>query len=434
MKKYKVKYNNKNYIIKAVSVKDALAALDYLYSDVNDDRLSPMTYKKLKELGYTHEKWKNLTQEQANKIVQNKSKLPESNNTKLTTSTSQSTSSSSEIATEKQSSRSSGNGGDGNKPTSIKEYNKHLLTKYKLDEASLPKPDKPLKIKGGEVLWGLIRSGADIDIQDIVQHPLIIQTKKRLEAIRGVKHENDTSNINTDERQALRKDIANKISNHGSIRKYKNKDKTIILYNGQVDKNYRAEIVLGPPAGGKSSVIVDKVSTNTNSRVLDSDDIKKLLPEFDGGNGAGLVHVESSDIILEQLVMPQFYKNGKHQGENLVIPIVGKSPRAAVQYLKKLKEAGYTVHLSFNDVPSIVSAKRATSRFLEEGRFLDPEYISSVGNKPEQTYEYLKTFNDNGIQFDSYSKYNNNVKFGEAAKKIEHLDKNKNNIAWEDWQ
>ena len=36
---------------------------------IEDDRLSPMTYKKLKEMGYNSEKRKNLTQEEANKIV-----------------------------------------------------------------------------------------------------------------------------------------------------------------------------------------------------------------------------------------------------------------------------------------------------------------------------------------------------------------------------
>lgn len=36
---------------------------------LRDDRLSPMTYKKLKEMGYNSDKWANLTQEEANKIV-----------------------------------------------------------------------------------------------------------------------------------------------------------------------------------------------------------------------------------------------------------------------------------------------------------------------------------------------------------------------------
>ena len=38
-------------------------------TEIWDERLSPMTYKKLKEMGYTREKWKTLTQEQANKII-----------------------------------------------------------------------------------------------------------------------------------------------------------------------------------------------------------------------------------------------------------------------------------------------------------------------------------------------------------------------------
>ena len=37
--------------------------------ELNDDRLSPMTYSKLKEMGYTSEDWKDWDQEHANKVV-----------------------------------------------------------------------------------------------------------------------------------------------------------------------------------------------------------------------------------------------------------------------------------------------------------------------------------------------------------------------------
>lgn len=423
MKKYKVKYNNKKYIVKAGSVKDALSALAHIHKDIDDDI---NVYYWLKKGGVSGEVISNMSKEQK------ESKANEIRNK------SQSEPATSTSGTNKKQGTSNTNSEQNNVvsiSTKVKEYEKSLVHKYKVDVSKLPKPNKQLAMKGGEVLWGLIRSGADISIEDISNHPIVHETKIRLNKLRGPLFENDTININTEERKQLRKRIANTITQHGSIRKTKNENgRTVSTYSGPVDKNYRAEIVLGPPAGGKSSVIVDKVSSNTNSRVVDSDDIKKLLPEFDNGNGAGLVHTESADIILEQLVMPQFYKGGTKQGENLVIPIVGKNPRAALKYLTKLKEAGYKVHLSFNEVPASESAKRAASRFLEEGRFLDPDYIASVGNKPAQTYEYLKTFNDNGIQFDSYSKYNNNVKFGEPAKKLEHLDKDKNNVAWEDWQ
>lgn len=73
MKNFKVNYKDKSYNVKAKDKKDAarkvLRKLDGCTKELEDDRLSPMTYKKLKEMGYDSEKWKNLTQEQANKIV-----------------------------------------------------------------------------------------------------------------------------------------------------------------------------------------------------------------------------------------------------------------------------------------------------------------------------------------------------------------------------
>lgn len=41
--------------------------------DMKDERLSPMTYKKLKELGVTSKQWSGWTQEQANEYIRNKS-------------------------------------------------------------------------------------------------------------------------------------------------------------------------------------------------------------------------------------------------------------------------------------------------------------------------------------------------------------------------
>ena len=46
-----------------------------------DERLSPMTYKKLREMGYNEDRWKNLTQEEANRIVAG-SKKEENNSNK----------------------------------------------------------------------------------------------------------------------------------------------------------------------------------------------------------------------------------------------------------------------------------------------------------------------------------------------------------------
>lgn len=65
MKYYKVTHKGKNYKVTARDSTSAIVAVMRL----RDDRLSPMTYSKLKELGYSSEDWKKLNQEQANKIV-----------------------------------------------------------------------------------------------------------------------------------------------------------------------------------------------------------------------------------------------------------------------------------------------------------------------------------------------------------------------------
>lgn len=283
------------------------------------------------------------------------------------------------------------------------------------------KSEKKLAVSEGKALRDKIFADVDgkLTVDEIVNDPLIQKARKRY----TFPEETFTANINTPEREKLRRDIAEQINKRGSI-SGKNE------FNGAVKKEYRAEIVIGVPAGGKSSVIVDKVSKNTGSRVLDSDEIKALLPEFDGGNGAGKVHTESADVILSGMVIPEYYKGGKYAGDNIVIPIVGKKPRAAKEYLKGLKEAGYKVHLSFNDVTPLNSAKRATTRYIETGRFLNPSYIQEVGTQPQTTYETLKK--EGG--FDTYTKYDNNVKFGEPAKKVERLDGKGNKIDWEVWQ
>lgn len=65
MNKYKVIHKGKTY---GVFAKDSASAVLKVMR-LKDDRLSPMTYAKLKELGYSSDDWKDLNQEQANKMV-----------------------------------------------------------------------------------------------------------------------------------------------------------------------------------------------------------------------------------------------------------------------------------------------------------------------------------------------------------------------------
>ena len=102
-----------------------------------------------------------------------------------------------------------------------------------------------------------------------------------------------TNKINTPERMALREEIKEKLYKTGSAVV---DDKGKVSYTGNVNRNRRADIVIGPPAAGKSSVVADPLSQKYGSRIIDSDEAKKLLPEFYGGIGAGRVHEESTMI------------------------------------------------------------------------------------------------------------------------------------------
>lgn len=55
-------------------MKDELEKLNSRCSEIEDERLSPMTYAKLKELGYSSEDWEGWTQEHANKVVEKSGK------------------------------------------------------------------------------------------------------------------------------------------------------------------------------------------------------------------------------------------------------------------------------------------------------------------------------------------------------------------------
>lgn len=219
-----------------------------------------------------------------------------------------------------------------------------------------------------------------------------------------------TLQIDTPERWNLRRQIADKLMQQGS---YSGVDANgNELYNGAVRQGRRADIVIGPPAAGKSSVLANPLSQQHQSRIIDSDMAKAMLPEYNGGYGAGRVHEESARI-TEYIMMDEATANG----DNIVIPWVGKSPEKIRSKLKELKQQGYEVYLHLNELDADKAARRAVVRFLETGRFVDPNYVRSVGNKPSEVYEQLKQ--EGG--FDGYQKYSNDVPKGQMARRIERI-------------
>lgn len=180
-------------------------------------------------------------------------------------------------------------------------------------------------------------------------------------------------------------------------------------YDGIVDRKSHLDIVIGLPASGKSSAIVDTISNEFHSRVIDNDEVKKMIPEFNNGWGASVVHEES------QIISDWAYRNALKQGDNIVLPKVGSdAAKLLKQYIMPAINAGYTVNLHYVELDREKALGRMINRFITEGRFLDPQLIDKYcnhldGNKIEKCFEQLK----NSEYISGCSKWNNDVEYGQ---------------------
>ena len=187
------------------------------------------------------------------------------------------------------------------------------------------------------------------------------------------------------------------------------KDDGLDLPQGQyINQNRRAAIVLGPPAAGKST-LANPIARKMNAAIIDSDEAKKLLPEYEGGIGANAVHEESSDIAERVLNLALEF------GDNVVIPKVGGSPGSIERLITKLKEKGYSVDLVDMSVTYSNARSRMFMRFVKTGRLINPDYVRQVGDNPGKTYDTLKQQG----KADGYTRIDNNGQIDEPKDLIE---------------
>ncbi len=152
------------------------------------------------------------------------------------------------------------------------------------------------------------------------------------------------------------------------------------------DRPKTAHIVLGPPAAGKSTVFADRIlRENPWAFTVDADEVKKMIPEFAGGLNAPGVHAESSVIANDMLM-----ELAVDRGDDIIHGFVGTSVEGAKRKLDRLAAAGYRIRLYLNELPLDKAAARMLERTRRTGRFIDPDYLSQVGNRPREVFEALK--------------------------------------------
>ena len=221
-------------------------------------------------------------------------------------------------------------------------------------------------------------------------------------------------------REELRKNIIKKY-----IKEIKSFNKEDNTYSNGVNAHKEVEIIIGYPASGKST-LTNRQSYMNHARVIDSDEVKKMIPEYDNGMGATRVHIESN-IILKKIISHCVAK-----GENIILPIVGSKKDKVEQYLELFTKNDYKIKLSVVNLPKNKCMARAIGRFIDFGRYVSPFIINSYNNPDNilksviQDIENQKTDYPYNITY--IKRYDNDVKLGERAKLLQSIrvDSNKN--------
>lgn len=153
-----------------------------------------------------------------------------------------------------------------------------------------------------------------------------------------------------------------------------------------------------------------KVYDEDRAILLDADEVKKALPEYEGWN-ANQVHEESGDVFDE------ITRLAKEMGLNIVQDATLKTPAKAVDQVKEMKALGYKVEAHYMHLPRQEAAKRAVERALNsagtkvEGRLVPPEVVLS-NVKNEASFDGIKDLAD------GWSFWDNNVSRGEPPRLI----------------
>ena len=157
-------------------------------------------------------------------------------------------------------------------------------------------------------------------------------------------------------RAGIQKGVFDRLQNMGSA---VTKSDGTVSFSGEIRCDRRMDIIIGLPASGKSSALVEPISEMYKSRVIDSDEAKKQLPEYNDGWGAGVVHKESQRISEQQLL------TALEKGENITYPRVGGDTTELINIAAIAKSKGYSVYVHFNELDRNKALGRMINRFLE---------------------------------------------------------------------
>ncbi len=238
-------------------------------------------------------------------------------------------------------------------------------------------------------LYERIKAGDYPTVEELQDDP-VVQELDRLSAYYSEVY-GDTSGIQTEEREKLRGEILEKFLARGSARTDHKKDDgtPVYVYDGPLDYDYQAVLVMGLPASGKSTRVADPTSEELKAFNLDSDVIKEELPEYKESHGAAAqsVHQESREILNKAV---RSFTEGDMKGCNVIIQTIGNDYDSVMsRYIEPFEKAGYNVKVKLVDAKLNESLARAVMRGLKTGRIITSSAIIGYGDDPDQVYKKL---------------------------------------------
>lgn len=154
--------------------------------------------------------------------------------------------------------------------------------------------------------------------------------------------------------------------------------------------------LLGGRGGSGKSWFKGKVYDHDKAIVLDADEIKGMLPEYEGWN-AHQVHSESSDILETVL------STARALGLNVVLDATLKTAAGALAKVDEFKGNGYRIEAHYMHLPRQEAAKRAVQRFLGKTKRYVPVEVVLANTTNEATFDQVRqhadrwSFRDNNV-------------------------------------
>ncbi len=147
-------------------------------------------------------------------------------------------------------------------------------------------------------------------------------------------------------------------------------------------KANRKTYILGGNTGSGKSTVLDShlipqglVPSETEAAIIDPDFVKKALPGYDDGAGAGRVHGQS------QTVTDKIIRDSANDGLDMVISGSGASRQ--LTHIRQAKERGESVIGHWVHVPQRVASQRIKKRTEESGRYIPDNTAHMAASIPK---------------------------------------------------